>query len=387
MGRCWNYLGEVDIDEAQALGMFNTLRAKIARVSLPILILMCAEILLASSATGDNSVNTGFARPYLTPEERRNAGQAHQLTDWLSIAGLIEGEYVGQWSKLSQSLRRSFSDDNSQTLQIAADLTLWPWLKGELVYNLDMHGDFQNKVDEAFISLEKDKFSLDFGKVYLPFGEYFSHFISGPIIELGETRTNGGVVTYQDDRLEISGFLYDGLTNTIDGNSNELDFGFSQKFGPFDRISIGAGFISNLTNSSEPLLKNSNNHHQSRVSGLSGFAAIDATPWNFSCEFLKALGSYAQFERNQNSPQAWNIEIAYTLNAKLDLAVRIEGSSDFPDSAHRRIGTGLSYRVIESVTWSTEVLYGEYSDGFAEDRDQREISSQTELVTQLSFEF
>ena len=69
------------------------------------------------------------------------------------------------------------------------------------------------------------------------------------------------------------------------------------------------------------------------------------------------------------------------------LAVRLAGLSYFPDSAHRRIGTGLSYRVIESVTWSTEVLYGEYSDGFAEDRDQREISSQTELVTQFSFEF
>jgi hypothetical protein len=128
---------------------------------------------------------------YTTREERRDAGVKHEITDWLTASGLLEFEGILQSFSLFDTSSHPQEDDFTKTLQLGLEISPLSWMRGELIYEYD-DDDESNKqtIDEAILAFEGGDFELELGKLFVPFGEYFSHFVSGPLLEFGETRTH-----------------------------------------------------------------------------------------------------------------------------------------------------------------------------------------------------
>lgn len=60
-------------------------------------------------------------------------------------------------------------------------------IKSEIVFEFEENKTDSN-LDEAFIDLENDKWLLSVGRQLLPFGVFYSNFITGPLLEFGEKR-------------------------------------------------------------------------------------------------------------------------------------------------------------------------------------------------------
>jgi hypothetical protein len=154
-------------------------------------------------------------RIYKTPEERREAGLKYHITPWLAVSALIEFEYLYQQYSSYDTTGHASDDDFSKALQMATELTPWPWVKGELIYEYDEAN--RHTLDEAIAAFEAGDWELAVGKQYLPFGVYFSHFVSGPLLEFGETRDRGATLSYgPDERVDLSAFAYKGRASKVD---------------------------------------------------------------------------------------------------------------------------------------------------------------------------
>ena len=76
-------------------------------------------------------------RIYQTREERRNAGLKHEVTDWLTVSGLLELEAEAQRFALREESSNSHGDDSVATVQLGAELHPLDWFKIESVYEYD----------------------------------------------------------------------------------------------------------------------------------------------------------------------------------------------------------------------------------------------------------
>ena len=150
------------------------------------------------------------ARIYTTREERREAGQEHRLNAWLSASDLIELEAGREWIALSDPNPDSRERDVSSTLNLGLLATPYSWIKSEAIFEFDheFKGDAPEvSMDEGTVSLLHGPFELEAGRVYVPFGEYFSHFATGPLLEFGETRGNGADLSWTPhERVDLSVF-------------------------------------------------------------------------------------------------------------------------------------------------------------------------------------
>jgi hypothetical protein len=115
-------------------------------------------------------------------------------------------------------------------------------MRGELIYEYD-DDDESNKqtIDEAILAFEGGDFELELGKLFVPFGEYFSHFVSGPLLEFGETRTHdwGGTLSYgPHERLDLAAFVYEARTRKAGSNAGYWDWGFAVEASPFESSTL-----------------------------------------------------------------------------------------------------------------------------------------------------
>jgi hypothetical protein len=116
-----------------------------------------------------NQDSAPSTRIYRNPEERREAGLGTELTDWLTFSGLFE-------------LEKNYT---------------------------------QFKYDNA---IDIGEAGIQLGKLNLPFGEYYSHFVTGPLLEFGETRKNAIIFDYGiTDGLEVSVFAFDSDAGSLLG--------------------------------------------------------------------------------------------------------------------------------------------------------------------------
>src|SRR5262245_13178739 len=126
------------------------------------------------------------ARIYTTREERREAGEERHIAPWLVVSDLLEFEAGGQWNGFSDPSPDTRNRDLTSTLDAGIRVTPAEWWKGEAIFELEhrFEGDAPvGTLDEGTISLLYRGFELEGGRLYVPFGEYFSHFASGPLLE------------------------------------------------------------------------------------------------------------------------------------------------------------------------------------------------------------
>lgn len=330
------------------------------------------------------------ARTYTTREERREAGVKHKIIDGLTVSALAEVEYLYERSSLIDTASHNRDDELSQTLQLGLDLTPWRWAKGELIYEFENTSgeNLKGTLDEAIVAFEARDFELELGKLFLPFGEYFSHFVTGPLLEFGETRGRAAVLSYgPDDRLDISAFLYKGKAKEAESDSGNLDWGFAAEASPFEFVSLGLSYLSDLADSEEEFLSDSNDRYESRVSGLSGYALFGYDQVELTAEFVRALDSFNELDSDRNQPRAWNLELAYYPQDNLEWALRLEGSNEFEDEPRLQGGISVTWRVTRTAFVTLEYLRGAFTRGLAEDSEERELDQVQQIGALVSIEF
>jgi hypothetical protein len=117
-------------------------------------------------------------------------------------------------------------------------------VKGETIYEYDDKSN-RHTLDEAIAAFEGGDFELELGKLFVPFGVYFSHFVSGPLLEFGETRGRGATLSYRpDDRLDLAAFVYKGRASKTESNGRDWDWGFAVEGSPFEFGSFGVSYLS-----------------------------------------------------------------------------------------------------------------------------------------------
>ena len=331
------------------------------------------------------------ARVYRNPEERRESGLETEITDWLKFSGLVESEkeYFEENLK-NNSKNREYGNANAN-LQLVFELNYSTWLGAELVYEIDYDGHQENAMwDEAFIYFDFDDLGLagEVGRVSVPFGEYYSHFVTGPMLEFGETIGNGLVIDYSIlDVLEISAFAVDSKFEKIGKNTN-YDWGANIEYiSETESMRLGVSYLSDLAESDERFLRNKNNNYISRVSAWNAYALLGYDSFEISAEIIHANNHFREFENQEDKPFAYNIELAYFPTPTIQLALRYEGSDEFSEQPDSQYGVAVSWRPINRISVTAEYLHGKYKNDFVFDDDDIEIDDRDLLAIQASFEF
>jgi hypothetical protein len=327
---------------------------------------------------------------YRTSEERRDAGVKHEITDWLTASGLLEFEGVLQSFSLFDTSSHPQEDDFTKTLQLGLEMSPLSWMRGELIYEYD-HDDESNRqtIDEAILAFEGGDFELELGKLFVPFGEYFSHFVSGPLLEFGETRTHdwGATLSYgPHERLDLAAFVYEGRARKAESNAGYWDWGFAVEASPFESSTFGVSYLSDLADSQERLLTDSSDRYESRVDALSAYAVFGFDWFELTAEFVAALDSFEELEPDKDQPGAWNVELASFPRADVQLALRLEGSSELEGAPRYQGGIALGWRFTNISSLTLEYLHGAFKRGLAEDSRERDLDKVHQIGAQLSIE-
>jgi len=328
------------------------------------------------------------AKIYRTPEERRDAGRSTPLTDWLKFSGLLEIDNEYTQSRFADHASNTDDNATSSTLELGFNITAKEWFEIELIFEADKQKHFDIQLDEGLISTEIDDWGLQIGRQHVPFGEFYSNFVTGPMLEFGETRQTSFIIDYSfNDTLEIAGFLFSSQLETQD-ESQPYDWGLRFEIASEDEAWVlGISYLSDLAETKEPLLEKNTQTYQQRVAGWNVYALIVINDLALTAEMLGATHPFAELPANENKPVAYNLELAYFLNNTLQFAMRIAHSKELADQPRWQYGAAISWRFANRFSASMDYLYGKYKSGFVFDDNDHELTHSHQIAAQLAFEF
>ena len=345
---------------------------------------IAALILLTTRSLYAEKEPEETARIYTTREERREAGQEHRLNAWLSASDLIEFEAGREWIALLDPEPDARDHDVSSTLDLAMRATPWSWMKAEAIFELEhaFEGDAPDfTVDEATVTLSQGAFELEAGRIYVSFGEYFSHFASGPLLEFGETRGDGADLSWTpDERLDLSVFGYNGPAEPATSEGTEVNWGCALAGSPLESWTLGASYLSDLADAKDGLLEPYENRYRSQVDAVSGYTVVGVGRFEVTAEMVRALKAFAELPQDRNQPFAWNVELAFFPEGPLDAALRLEGSEELDNAPRLLGGLAVSWRPLRSVSTTIEYLHGDYDDNVSDRHTSDRFGMQVSFV-------
>jgi len=345
----------------------------------------------AASAAQPHVVNeTGEpARIYRTPEERREAGLRHEITEWLSVSGLLELEDERQRNDFSDNQSRTEDQRAALTLQIGLDFTITQALRAEIILQAESDGvENHSQLDEGFLSAEIEDWGFEVGRHSLPFGEYYSHFVSGPLLEFGETIADSLIIDYKiTDRVDLGGFVFDSDVGR-QTDRRGLDWGAHIEFSSDDdALVLGASYLSDLAESDQKFLAEENNIFERRVPAWNAYGLYAFNKFEISVEAVRAIREFAEFESDRDKPSAYNIEIAYFPTTNVQVAFRIEHTDEFSDAPHQQYGISTTWRPVDNFSISVDYLRASFKSDFVLDDDGNELEHSNSVTAQLAMEW
>lgn len=346
-----------------------------------------SEVIFAQNEAYQVIDPTDLARIYNNPEERREAGLGTHLTKWLKFSGLIETESVFLDHHFKKRKNTSKIETPSVTLQLGFDIIFTDWLSAELIIEAEHDGQrFNIELDEGFFNAEIAQWGIKVGRQYLNFGEYYSHFITGPMLEFGETRGTALIIDYSFIELfEISAYIFESEVGHKNSHS-DIDWGVNFDFTSTDEsIGFGIGFLSDLSESDEKFISGASYYH--RVSAWNAYALISLLNFEITAEVVQALRAFKELEKQNNKPFSFNLELAYFSSATTQFALRLEHSNEFSDQPMWQYGIASTWRPTQTTNISVEYLYAKFHNNFAFDDNDNELKNRHTIALQLSFEF
>lgn len=326
-------------------------------------------------------------RIYRSPAERREAGLGRHINDWLAASGLAEIETEHSERTFSNSRSNDSRHLTDKTLQLGLNFSIREHLTAELVleHEIDVN---HTLVDEALIVYEGEVLSLEAGRLYIPFGEYYSHFVTGPILEFGETRGDAIVADVAiSDSVDLIAYALTGRAEKPGESAGRIDWGVGLDFANDDEsVKFSVAYFSDLAETEAELLGDYRHQYHRRVGGFSAHTLIGCDRYEFTAEYLGALRSFNELDAEENRPWAANVEFSWFPVHRVQLSARVEASGDIADEPQRQYGLSAAWLLADHVNIAVDYLYGHFRQDFAFD-DDNEITRRHLLTAQLSLEF
>ena len=322
--------------------------------------------------------------------------------DNITISGLLEVE--AGYGKFDPDASGEAGEESSDivlaTCELGIDAEFNNHVGGHVLFLWEEDDTEPVDLDEGFISLtgtDQIPVYLHAGKLYVPFGNYESFFISDPFtLELGETRQSAILVGYHNDVFNISAGGFNGDVDEI-GAKNHIEsfFGSAEWSLPEDiindlNLSAGISYISNIADSGGLSEMNDLDENgdpagiSDYVGGFSGHISASFKDSIFCvAEYVGAVNDFEdgelQFEDvNIKQPKSWNVEIAYITPSDIGFGIQYEGTDDcgkfLPETSY---GGVVFCHPFENAYLGVEYLYQEY-----ENNDKNEV-----VTAQLAYEF
>ena len=344
---------------------------------------------VSDQASGGDALRTDGARIYRSLEERREAGVGIPVADWLTISGLLEVELGQRRDKVQNAAPELRDDVFSSSVQLGFEAVLAEFLKAEALFNAEWDDGQRTTLDEAFLSLDFESLEIEAGRLYPPFGEFYSYFVTGPLLEFGETRGTALVASYGiADTAEVSFFVLDGETDGSKKKSDSVNFGFGIDLVSEHRVvKAGGAYLYDLADASTVSEFDFVNVERNRVGGLTGYVLLGVGSIEISAEIVGAIHEFEAFDEEVNRPVAWNLEVAYGHRPSLLFALRFEGSDELPDEPERQVGLAATWRMNKYASVSAEYLFGRYKDDFVFDDGGNALTTRRQFGVQISVQF
>ncbi len=348
---------------------------------------IAAETDERSSAAPENK-----ARIYRSPDERRESGLGRQITDWLRISGLVEAEVNHARNHFSGGKDMTDGERPSLAFQLGLQIMFTEWLQAEVIYEIetDIKSSF-SIIDEAMLEADFDPWGFKIGKQYIPFGEYYSHFVSGPLLEFAQTRANSLIVDYSiNDHVELAGYFLMGNSRRVGDNGfySDWDWGASiELVFANEAVRLNAGYLSDLSESDEGLLIDFGNNYQQRIPAWNVHALIGYNSFEVTAEVVRATRSFKEFDQNMDKPFAWNIELAWYPQDTLQYALRLELSDELEDEPRWQYGAAVTWQPFNNLSVTLEYIRSKYKKDFVQDDNDNSFNNRNSIAAQVSLEF
>lgn len=343
-------------------------------------------LLLASWASrlwaADAYSSTTIASLYHTREELKNPSGI-ELMDGVTMGVLLEVE--AGYEKQGDD---SVGDAALATFEVGIDADLGEGVSGHVLLLWEEDDTEPLDLDEGYITLgntENLPLFLAVGKMYVPFGAFHSHFVSdATTLELGETGDSAVVIGYESEIVQVSACIFNG---EFDANAEDQmdDFAAALTITPNESVEIGVSWISDIGESeglSEGLAESTDASSESAlpydsVAGVSVYAHATVGSLTLDAEYVGATGEFnaGLVEEASARPAAWNAEVAFGVTEAAGIAVRCEGSHEFPDMPEIQYGVAGVYGLTDNMTLTLEYLHGK----FAQDEDRDLVTAQLGL--------
>ncbi|MCU7935090.1 MAG: LbtU family siderophore porin [Candidatus Thiodiazotropha sp. (ex Dulcina madagascariensis)] len=331
------------------------------------------------------------SRIYRTREEQREAGLKREITPWLTLSSLLEGEVLFDEFDTRETHPDIKASEDSASLQLGLVADLFEWAEAEVIVEYETDVD-KFVTEEAFVTLEHDPWELILGKQFTPFGVYYSHFVSGPLIEFGETQARKvATLSYgPSDRLDLSIAVYRGRARELGKDSQAWDWAVALESWPGENWSFGVSYQSDLADADERLLEEVDDRYAESVSGVSGYLLLVGDQFEFSLEVLAATDIFRELDRDRNRPSAWNAELVHFMpGSDFELAFRLEGSRELEEAPKYRYGLALTRYEGKHASLTLEYLHGQFEEGFhaIEIEDEIPIAHVNSIGAKVIIEF
>jgi hypothetical protein len=328
-------------------------------------------------------------------EKMKQTGLLEKWADKITLSGLIEAE--GGYQDYDYDDPAEDDEDSSDivlaTVELGVDVDITKHVKGHVLFLWEEDDTEPVDVDEGFITLDGEDvvpLYLTVGKLYVPFGNFESHFISDPLtLELGETRESALTVGYVNEWVNVSVSAFNGDVDETGEDDHIESFVASASLSVPEEVSSnfgicgGVSYISNIADT-DGLEEETPGEIKDYVGGFHAFASLSFMDKLF-LEF-EYLGAVDEFEAGELSfdggqefePETWNVELAYAATDRLELAVKYEGGDDLDNFLPEdQYGAAVTYGLFENTSLSLEYLHGEF-----ENDDERDL-----FTTQLAIGF
>jgi len=294
---------------------------------------------------------------YRSPEERREAGLGTELTPWLTFSGLTEFEYSESSTHFNDGVTVADAEPVTSNLQLGFAVEWQDWFEAEVIFEAEEQTVYSSKFDEALVGFMWRDWGIKAGQNYLPVGEFYSHFVTGPWLEFADTRQKSIIVDWSPvATLELSAGV---LRNDYD---HHTEWAMALNWYSEDEsIRLNLGYLSNLLAAEDPPLDEfpANAQHQPGLWNINLLWAVSDN-LELTLETTRTAGKIPGVDASQDQPAAENVELAWLVHHQVQLALRLEHSQELIDEAERRYGIVCAWRPFNRLGVVVEDLRADY---------------------------
>lgn len=323
------------------------------------------SLLLSSGVTAIWAEETGEPETdkkrerYLTPEDKRDASLGREVVDGVVVSWLVETE--------SQRVREDYGDsertldtETVYTVQLAIEVELSEWAAIELVGESEKELRWQSQLEEGILALEWGDWSADVGRFNVPFGEYYSQFISDVTLEAGETRGDSVAIDYNwGDNVEISAYSVRHDDKRVKQDKQDWGLGLVYQVQQFD-AQFTVAYLSAIVDDDDDILEiygsEKKLHHAWTASVL-----LSLENWLLTAEALRAQRRGVDLPTSLENFGGLNLELGFYGLDSFRFSVRRQENRGVLSSPINQVGWGINWVSNYNFSLTFEQMWNDYA--------------------------